>query len=120
MTGKANAAIATGVTAHVTPCIVNPFILVGATTTAATPQANARSGTEFTMPADLLHVKLCSSLLSGVNGISPDVRMHRTNGKNIVGVRTNILAKLKQLVTLMLVVAFAVTRQQSAAAALAD
>ena len=72
------------------------------------------------MAADLLHVKLCSSLLSGVNGISPDVRMHRTNGKNIVGVRTNILAKLKQLVTLMLVVVFAVTRQQSSAAALAD
>jgi hypothetical protein len=46
--------------------------------------------------------------------------MHRTNGKNIVGVRTNILAKLKQLVTLMLVVVFAVTRQQSSAAALAD
>ncbi len=84
----------------------------GVTATVATPQANARSGTEGTTAADLLHVKSCRRALSGINGISPDVRMHTTDGENIVGVRANMLAKLKQLVTLTLVVAFAVAHQQ--------
>ena len=98
MTGTMNAAIATGVTAHITPHIVNPY-LVGVTATAANPQANVRSGTGGTTAADLLHVKSCSRALSGINGISSDVRMHTTDGENIVGARANMLAKLKQLVT---------------------
>jgi len=101
----ANAAVATGATAHVPPHIINSYIITGATATAATPQANAQPGTGPLISS----TRSCALRPCRGNAISPDGRMHRTDGETIVGGRTNILAKLKQLITLTMVAALVVT-----------